>query len=205
MPNSIKNIVEHINRLQDELEQAISERAEKFSYTLQNQRVRFSLDTIKQHKQFKTGLWRYITGAQILTILTAPFIYSLIIAFVILDIMVSLYQAICFPVYKIPKVKRKDYIIVDRHHLGYLNLLEKLNCLYCSYGNGLMAYVSEIASRTEAFWCPIKHAGKQGAYHKWYGDFSDYGDAENYTQDRNRNIASVREDADVPNSTEPLD
>ena len=192
MPNTITNIVERINQLQDELERTLSEQAEKFSYSIENRRIKFQKDTIKRQKQFKRVLWRYIFSARALNVLTAPVVYSLIVPFVLLDLWVSLYQAICFPVYGMKKVCRRDYIVFDRHHLGYLNLVEKLNCAYCSYGNGLLAYALEVASRTEAYWCPIKHARKMDAYHRWYADFSDYGDAENYRADLERNIEAVR-------------
>jgi hypothetical protein len=43
-------------------------------------------------------------------------------------------------------------MIFDRTHLAYLNLVEKINCAYCSYGNGLAAYLREIAARTEQYW-----------------------------------------------------
>ena len=191
MPSHIKNIVERINHLQDELETALGERAEQFSYSIVNRRIRFKSDTIRWQKQFKRTLWKYIFGAPILNIVSAPVIYSLIVPFVLLDLWVSLYQAICFPIYGIKKVRRRDYIIFDRHHLAYLNLVEKLNCAFCSYGNGLLAYCLEVGARTEAYWCPIKHASKIGAYHRWYGDFSDFGDAENYSVDRTRNIDGV--------------
>lgn len=196
MPNRIQNIVERINRLQDELEVALSETAEKFSYSIVNRRIKFQSETLRRQKQFKQTLWQYIAKAPLKHILTMPVIYALIVPFVILDIGISLYQAICFPAYGIPKVRRRDYIVFDRHHLAYLNILEKLNCAYCSYGNGLLAYGLEIAARTEAFWCPVKHANKVAAYHGWYGDFSDFGDAENYHADRRRNIDSVRKGRD---------
>ncbi len=197
MSNRIQNIVERINRLQDELEAALSEKAEKFSYSIVNRRIKFQSETLKRQKQFRQVLWQYIAKARLKNVLTMPVIYSLIVPFVLLDIFVSLYQAICFPAYGIPKVRRRDYIVIDRHHLAYLNILEKLNCAYCGYGNGLLAYSLEIAARTEAFWCPVKHANKMGAYHGWYGDFSDFGDAENYHADRKRNIDSVRKGKDV--------
>lgn len=194
MPSRIKNIVEHIKALQDELEQELSERADEFSYSLQNRRVTFQTEAANWQKQFKTGLWGYIAKAQLKTIVTMPFIYGLIVPFVLLDITVSLFQTVSFPIYGIPRVKRGDYMVFDRQHLAYLNGLEKVNCLYCSYGNGLLAYASEVASRTEAFWCPIKHAGKQTAYHRWYGDFAEYGDAENYDADLERNRGGLREE-----------
>lgn len=78
--------------------------------------------------------------------------------FVILDLGVSVYQAVCFTVWHMQRVRRADYVVIDRHRLPYLNLIEKLNCLYCSYANGVIAYTREVASRTEQYWCPIKHA-----------------------------------------------
>jgi hypothetical protein len=32
---------------------------------------------------------------------------------------------------------------IDRHRLGYLNVIEKANCVYCSYANGVVAYVRD--------------------------------------------------------------
>ena len=40
-------------------------------------------------------------------------------------------------------------MVIDRYALSYLNVIEKLNCVYCEYVNGLIAYVQEIAARTE--------------------------------------------------------
>jgi len=199
MPNHIQNIVERINHLQIELEAALGERAEKFSYSIENRRIKFKSETLRWQKQFKQALPNYIIRASILNIISAPVIYSMIVPFVLLDIWVSLYQIICFPIYGVEKVRRRDYIVFDRHHLAYLNLVEKLNCAYCSYGNGLLAYCLEIGARTESYWCPIKHAGKMGAYHRWYGAFSDFGDAENYIADRERNIESVSTSKNIDN------
>ena len=85
-----------------------------------------------------------------------------------------------FSAWNIPRVKRKDYIIIDRHRLAYLNGIQKLNCVYCSYVNGLIAYVREVGSRTEAYWCPIKHALRSPAPHDRYNDFLAYGDAHGF-------------------------
>jgi hypothetical protein len=98
----------------------------------------------------------------------------------ILDVFITLYQGFSFPIYGIPKVRRSDYIIFDRGKLCYLNLLERINCAYCSYGNGLMAYVVEIAARTEQHWCPIRHAHRIQHPHDRYGHFLPYGDAKVY-------------------------
>jgi hypothetical protein len=77
-------------------------------------------------------------------------------------------------------VRRSQYIVIDRHHVAYLNAIEKLNCVYCGYANGVFAYVREIAGRTEQYWCPIRHAKRVRAPHRHYRRFVDYGDAEGY-------------------------
>jgi hypothetical protein len=77
---------------------------------------------------------------------------------------------------------RRAYFVIDRHELAYLNGIEKVNCTFCSYANGLLAYVREVAARTEHYWCPIKNARAIPAPHHRYHFFLDYGDAEGYRQ-----------------------
>lgn len=112
--------------------------------------------------------------------MTAPIIWSVLLPFALVDLAVSIYQGICFPIYGIPKVQRRDYLLFDRHRLSYLNAIEKLNCKYCAYANGILGYVAEVAARTEQYWCPIKHALRVKSMHSRYKNFFDYGDAENY-------------------------
>jgi hypothetical protein len=99
-------------------------------------------------------LGRYLLDSSFLVILTAPVIYFGVVPFLLLDLFMSVYQAICFPLYGIPKVRRADYLVFDRGRLQYLNLVERINCSYCSYGNGLLAWSREISARTEQHWCP---------------------------------------------------
>jgi hypothetical protein len=68
-------------------------------------------------------------------IISAPFIYVVFFAFVILDIFVELYHRVCFPLYGLDLIDRTKYIKFDRHKLSYLTPLQKFNCAYCSYGN----------------------------------------------------------------------
>ena len=115
-----------------------------------------------------------------MVIVTSPLIYGCVLPFLLLDVSVTLYQLICFPIYGIPKVKRNDYLVFDRGRLAYLNTIEKAGCVYCSYANGLIAYISEIAARTEQHFCPIKYARKLAKPHSRYGTFLPYGDAQAY-------------------------
>ena len=138
---------------------------------------------LKRHRELKARLPRYVLGARPLLILATPLIYSLIIPFVLLDLFISAYQFVCFPLFGIPTVRRSDYLVIDRVHLSYLNVIEKVNCAYCAYANGLIAYAREITSLTEQYWCPIKHARRVIAAHERYRNFVDYGDAESYRKD----------------------
>lgn len=108
---------------------------------------------------------------------STPFILGMIIPLVFLDICLEIYHHVCFPLYGIPLVKRKNYIKIDRHRLAYLNMFDKLWCAYCGYANGLMHYATNIAGETEHYWCGIKHQPRKGfiepAHHK---NFAKYGD-----------------------------
>jgi len=134
----------------------------------------------RHHRQFRLGLWRYVTAGDIRTVLSAPLIYSMAAPFALLDAWVTIYQAICFRAWGIRPVRRRDYFAIDRHRLAYLNGLEKFNCLFCSYANGLIGYVREIAARTEQYWCPIRHRRRTRQPHRHYHHFLEYGDAAGY-------------------------
>lgn len=137
-------------------------------------------ELVRRQKELRVHFWHYLRHARPGAVLTAPLIYLGIVPFLMLDLFLSTYQAVCFPIYGIPKVNRGRYITIDRVKLQYLNGVEKLNCLYCSYANGLAAYFCEIAARTEQHWCPIKHSHPVPLPHSRYRRFFDYGDAEDY-------------------------
>jgi hypothetical protein len=168
----------------------IEEEIKSQFYELRNGKIWFSNDIKREHRRLKTSLIRYVMHSRFLAIVTAPFIYAVIIPFVLLDLFVSVYQAVCFPVYGIPKARRRDYIAIDRNKLRYLNALEGLNCMYCSYGNGVLAYVVEIAGRTGQHWRPIKHARRAQNTHDRHSNFLPYGDATAYREE----IDKVRDD-----------
>ena len=159
-------------------------------YELRDGKIWFSEEIKREHRRLKTSLARYVLHSRVLAVLTAPFIYAVIVPFALLDFFVSVYQAVCFPVYGIPKARRRDYIAIDRNKLRYLNALEGFNCMYCSYGNGVLAYAVEIAGRTEQHWCPIKHARRVQNAHDRYAHFLPYGDAQAYRKE----IDKIRDD-----------
>jgi len=127
-------------------------------------------------------------------LITMPTIMMMIIPAVIADIFATVYQAINFTAYEIPKVKRSKYIIIDRHHLKHLNLMEKLFCVFCGYVNGVIQYCAEIGSRTEEFWCPIKHAKKAGFEHARYDNYIEYSDSDSYHAKRKNIRLKMKKD-----------
>lgn len=178
--DKLQGIIEEIKRLEKELREEFQKKQAEFYYKIKGKRVYFKEETRKFHKTLATKIYTYLFNASFLNILTVPIIWFCIFPALFLDLVISIYQFICFKVYKIPAVKRNDYIVIDRQSLNYLNLIEKINCIYCGYFNGLIAYVQEIAARTEQYWCPIKHARKVGTMHKRYHKFMDYGDHREY-------------------------
>jgi hypothetical protein len=178
----IAALTEKIRALEAELEAELAKRRAELRVGLEKGRAFFEDEVLRRHRELKTSLVKYIVTARPLVLLSAPVIYALIVPLALLDLGVTIYQAVCFPIYGIPKVRRRDYLVFDRYALAYLNALEKINCAYCSYANGLIAYVREIAGRTEQHWCPIKHARRVIGAHAEYAGFEDYGDAEGYRQ-----------------------
>ncbi|MEM7302918.1 MAG: hypothetical protein AAF468_17710 [Pseudomonadota bacterium] len=134
--------------------------------------------TRQKHKAMRTPLHRYVLSLPLRVHLSGPFVYGMIIPIAFLDLCLIVFQATCFRLWKVPRIRRGDYVIVDRHQLDYLNGMEKLNCIYCGYANGVFAFARELAARTEHYWCPIKHAIKTRQPHTHYREFVGFGDAE---------------------------
>lgn len=167
----IDRITSEIRALEHQLEEAFAKQRARLNYGLERGRIKFEAEVARRHRTLKRSLALYLIKARPLVAITAPLIYSLIIPFVLADLWVSLYQAVCFRVYGIPQVKRRRYFILDRAGLPYLNALAKLNCAYCSYVKGVIAYVREVGARTEQYWCPIKHAKRVLGAHPRYAAF----------------------------------
>jgi hypothetical protein len=180
MTQRMRDLAEQIVNLQAELDREIEHRRKALGLELHDRIAGFEHGIALEHRQLKLDVATFLARSSFATIITAPVIYSLIIPLLIVDAWVGIYQAICFRAYRIPRVTRGDYIVFDRQHLAYLNWIEALNCAFCAYANGLVGYVREISSRTEQYWCPIKHALRVSDPHRRYYEFLEYGDAEGY-------------------------
>lgn len=177
---NLQDLIAQIKNLEKELFEELQKKQDEFFYNIQGKKVRFEKAARRHHKSLMTHLPTYLLHARLRNILTVPFIWACLPPALLMDLTVSAFQAACFPIYGIPKVKRSDYVVIDRHSLAYLNIIEKVNCFYCGYFNGLNGYVQEIAARTEQYWCPIKHARRVASINSRYKKYLEYGDAEAY-------------------------
>ena len=182
MKSTIKDIPLKIESLNNDLKEEYSRLSEKYGFSFERKRVIFLEEFRKRNKSFRFPTWKYLIPTNLRHFLSIPFIYGMIIPTIFLDVFLTVYQWTAFSLYRIPKVKRSEYIVYERRFLDYLNWIQKINCLYCSYVNGLFAYSVEIGARTERYWCPIKSAHKPRFSHWWYQDFADYGSPEQWSE-----------------------
>ncbi|WP_395746088.1 hypothetical protein [Prosthecobacter sp.] len=188
MNEKLETLLERMHSLEKEIVREMQRKEAEFFYEVRQGKIRFTAEARAQHKRLMKRFTSYIRDSRFMILLTTPVIWACALPIALLDLFMVVYQGICFPIYGIPKVKRGDYIKLDRRHLAYLNWAEKFNCEYCGYANGVLACATEIAARTEQYWCPIKHALRMKSRHSRYRYFFEYGDAEGYR----RQIEAVR-------------
>ena len=180
MNDRISQILAQMASLENDLRSAVHDQESRIFFQIKGKRVEFESSVKATHRKLKTNFFRWLVTNRPQNLITGPIIYAMIVPLMLLDLCVSFYQWTCFPIYGVAKVRRSDYLVFDRHQLGYLNFIEKFHCTYCEYGNGLMSYMAEILARTEEYFCPIKHAHKVLGTHARYNRFLDYGDAADY-------------------------
>lgn len=180
MNDRIAQILSQMAALENELRNAVHEQESRMFFQIKGKRVEFERSVRDAHRKLKTNFFRWLVTNRPQNLITGPFIYGMAFPLLMIDALVTLYQWVCFPIYGITKVRRSDYLVYDRRHLGYLNFIEKFHCTYCEYANGLIGYLREIVARTEEYFCPIKHAHKILGTHERYQRFLEYGDADAY-------------------------
>lgn len=179
MNDRISQILDHITALENELHAAIEQQEGRLRYQIKGKSVTFEHAIKEAHSKVRMGVFRWFMTVRPQNYLTMPIIYAMIFPLILFDLFITIYQATCFPIYRIARVRRASYIVMDHQHLAYLNIIEKVHCMYCSYAVGLLGYAQEITARTEQYFCPIKHAGKILGAHARYKKFLNYGDAGN--------------------------
>src|SRR5262245_51237219 len=124
MPSRIDDLLARLSQLEAEIEKELNQVQARWHYSITAGRVRFEREVERAHKRLKQSLLKFLSESDPLSIITAPVIYSLIVPIAMLDLWVTIYQNICFRAYKIPRVRRRVYIVMDRQHLAYLNTFE---------------------------------------------------------------------------------
>ena len=179
MNQRISQILDQIAALEHELHTVVEQQEGRLRYQIEGKCVTFERTIREAHLKVKMGVFRWFTTVRPQNFITMPIIYGMIVPLLLFDLFVTLYQATCFPIYRIARVRRANYIVMDHQHLAYLNIIEKVHCMYCSYAVGLLGYAQEITARTEQYFCPIKHARKILNRHARYKHFLEYGEADN--------------------------
>lgn len=182
MATRIDDLLHRMRALEEELQVEFEKKRREFEFAIENRRIRFPLEVFNRQRLHRVGLWTYLRHSRALVVLTAPLVYAGFVPFLLTDLFVTVYQRLCFPVYGIPRVRRADHVVFDRAELTYLNVIEKFNCFYCSYGNGVAGYFREVAARAEQYWCPIKHARRMDVSHARYPGFFEFGDAQAFRE-----------------------
>ncbi len=178
MTTTIEELISRMRALEEELQNELTCKRLEIEFAIEKRRIRFPPKVLNHQMLHRVGVWRFLRGSRMRVMLTAPLIYAGFMPFALVDLFVSVYQRICFPIYGIPRVRRADCMVFDRADLPYLNAIEKFNCFYCSYASGVAAYFREVAARTEQYWCPIKHARRVVGAHERYARFFEFGDAQ---------------------------
>ncbi|MEO8806703.1 MAG: hypothetical protein ABI433_11520 [Burkholderiaceae bacterium] len=122
MNDRISHILAQMAALEDELRSAVHDQSRMF-FRINGKRMQFERSVEAAHRRLKKNFLRWLVTARPQNLITGPLIYGMAIPLLMLDACVSFYQWTCFPVYGIVKVRRRDYLVFDRRHLGYLNFI----------------------------------------------------------------------------------
>lgn len=178
MKTRIKKLIEEINLKKEEIAKEYDLLKDKYWFKIEWRRIIWNKWINEELSKKRKSILDSIFWVTVREIISIPFIWMMLIPALFLDLCLFIYQNTAIRLYKIPLAKRSDYIVFDRKQLSYLNFIQKIDCIYCSYVNWLFQYWVEVAWRTEKYWCPIKHARKKEWEHKWEEFFADYWDVE---------------------------
>ena len=129
MSRYVDRIVATIHEAEEALSEDVRDQQKRWQYDLHRGRVWFDKEVRHAHKQLKQGIPSFLRHGSVLNLLTTPIIYSLSLPFVLLDVWVSLYQWICFPIYGIDRVARAA-VLRDRPSQAWLSECDRESELY---------------------------------------------------------------------------
>lgn len=110
MPNRIGALLERLAHLEQEIEVELNTARDRWAYRLEAGRVRFERDASRAHARFRQSIPAFLRKGSLGNLLTAPIIYAVILPIALLDLVITMYQHICFRVYGIALVRRSKYV-----------------------------------------------------------------------------------------------
>ena len=114
----VERIAKRFREAEKDLAREIEEQEERWHYRVHRGRVWFDREVRRAHRRARQNIPAYIGEGSFLSLLTTPVTYSLMAPLVLLDVWVTMYQCVCFPVYGIARVPRRAYFVIDRHKLA---------------------------------------------------------------------------------------
>ena len=101
MNETVSLLQEKVRNLESQIERELEAHRKKFHYSVTRRRVKFEAAVRTRHKELRVSVFRFLRQSGIMRILSAFVIYIQIVPLVLLDIAVTLFQFICFPIYGI--------------------------------------------------------------------------------------------------------
>jgi hypothetical protein len=101
MNDKIRELLIRITALEDEIEDLLRKQQEQVLVYLQDGRYRIRDELDQAHRLLRQGIWRWLLDSRPRNLISAPIIYGMIIPFIIMDLFLTCYQWICFPLYRI--------------------------------------------------------------------------------------------------------
>ena len=111
MKDKLEGLLDRIKELEKELLVEVEAKQWQFSYRVQDRKVQFTENARARHKLLTQKLMRYLYQAKPLSALSTPMILFCAVPIIFMDFVAAVFQFVCFPVYGIPKVPRKDYVV----------------------------------------------------------------------------------------------
>ncbi|MFT6589714.1 MAG: hypothetical protein ACI9I0_000224 [Rhodoferax sp.] len=130
MKDRINEILAQMAALREKLRSIMYAQKSRMFFQIKGKHITFEPTVKTAHHQRKNNFFRWLIKSRTQNLITRPISYSIVLPLMLLDLCVSFYQWSCLPIYGITKVRRSDYIVIDRHHLEFLNFIEKFHCTH---------------------------------------------------------------------------
>jgi hypothetical protein len=105
MNDQIPTLLERIQQLERELRAEIKKKETQFGYEVRDRKAHFTAAVAARHRNLARAIGSYVRASILFNVLTAAFVWIVLVPVVMLHVTASVFQSICFPVYGIPKVR----------------------------------------------------------------------------------------------------